>query len=133
MSGRKEDSSVILFINLAKARQCIWNYSLTAYRCDEHCMEENCIKNQRYRKNCRERWKNIRTAYVRSLKPPKSGASQNSKKSYYLAEHLAFLRPYLKGGETVRKSYTVQDTAVEESYANQNEGSETIIEVKILD
>ncbi|XP_072383920.1 uncharacterized protein [Diabrotica undecimpunctata] len=136
MSGRKEDSSVILFINLVKARQCIWNYSLTAYsRTDvmSTAWSEIASEIKDTEKNCRERWKNIRTAYVRSVKPPKSGASQNSTKSYYLAEHLAFLQPYFKGGETSGNLTHVQDTAVEESYTNQNDGSETIIEEKIPD
>lgn len=83
-------------------------------------------------KNCRERWKNIRTAYVRSLKPPKSGASQNSKKSYYLTEHLAFLQPYLKGGDTSGNLH-IEDTAVEESNTNQNDGSETFVEEEMPD
>ena len=51
-------------------------------------------------KSCRERWRNIRTSYVRSLKQTRSGPGVKSKKPYYLAAHLAFLQPYLKGGET---------------------------------
>lgn len=31
MTGRREDNSVIHFINLVKAHQCIWNYSIAAY------------------------------------------------------------------------------------------------------
>ena len=68
-----------------------------------------------------ERWKNIRTAYVRLLKLPKSGASQN------LTECLAFLQPYLKG-EDMSGNLDVEDTATEESNTNQNDGSETLVE-----
>ena len=60
-------------------------------------------------------------------KPPKSGASQNSKKSYYLTEHLAFLQPYLKGGDTSG------NLDVEESNTNQNDGSETLVEREMPD
>ena len=76
MTGRREDNSVIPFINLVKLE--------------------------------------IRTEYVWSLTAPKSGASQNSKKSYYLTEHLAFLQPYLKGGDMS------SNLDVEESNTNQN-------------
>ena len=65
-----------------------------------------------------------------SLKPPKSGPSQNSKKSYYLTEHLASLQPYLKGGDT-SGNLDVEDTATEESNTNQNDGSETLVEREI--
>ena len=93
MTGRREDNSVIPFINL-------------------------------------ERWKNIKTAFVRSQKPPKSLASQNSQKSYYWSEHLAFLQPYLKGGDT-SGNLDVEDTATEESNTNQNDGRETLININV--
>ena len=73
-----------------------------------------------------ERWKNIRTAYIWSLKPPKF-----SKESYYLTEHLAFLQPYLKEEDT--SSNLDVDTATEESNTNQNYGSETLVEEDMLD
>ena len=69
---------------------------------------------------------------MQSLKPPKSGASQNSKKNYYLTEHLAFLQPYLKGGDT-SGNLDVEDTASEESNTNQNDGSETLVEEEMPD
>lgn len=47
--------------------------------------------------NCRERWKNIRCAFVRSQKEPPTGSKSKAKKKYYLAEHLSFLIPYTKG------------------------------------
>lgn len=63
--------------------------------------------------NCRDRWKNIRTAFGRSLKPPKSGSGK-SKKPYYLSEHLYFLRPYMKGpsssGNIMRETEEVIDS-----------------------
>lgn len=44
----------------------------------------------------RDRWKHIRTAFGRSLKPSKS---KRSKKPYYLTNELEFLRPYMRAGE----------------------------------
>ena len=60
------------------------------------------------------------------LKPPKSGASRSSNKIYYLTEHLAFLRPYLKGGDT-SGNLDVEDNATEETNINKNHGSETLV------
>ncbi|CAH0560385.1 unnamed protein product [Brassicogethes aeneus] len=49
--------------------------------------------------NCRERWRNIRTSYLRSLKKPSSGSS--TKKPYYLAGYLDFILPYTKRKTTI--------------------------------
>ena len=83
-------------------------------------------------KNCWERWRDVRLAYVWSLKPPKSGASQSSKKIYYLTDHLAFLQPYLKGGDT-SGNLDVDGTAVEESTTNENDESGTLAEEEMPD
>ena len=58
-----------------------------------------------------------------------SGATQNLKESYYLTEHLAFLQPHLKVGDT-SGNIDVEDTATEESNTNQNDGSETLVETE---
>jgi hypothetical protein len=44
-----------------------------------------------------------------------------------LTEHLAFLQPYLKGGDT-SVNFHVEDTAAEEFNTNKNDGSETLVE-----
>ncbi|XP_025414168.1 uncharacterized protein LOC112686182 isoform X2 [Sipha flava] len=45
---------------------------------------------------CKEKWKNLRTVFVRNNKPTPSGSARKSKKPYYLNEHLQFLLPYVK-------------------------------------
>ncbi|VVC46390.1 MADF domain [Cinara cedri] len=50
--------------------------------------------------NCRNRWKNIHTAFGRSRRPPKSRSGGRSKKPYYLATYLGFLCPYMQGAST---------------------------------
>lgn len=42
--------------------------------------------------NCKEAWRNIRIAFIRSLKPKSGGAA---KKKYYLHDALQFIFPYL--------------------------------------
>lgn len=44
--------------------------------------------------NCRERWRNIRGAFLRSTKKPPTGAIE--KKKYYLNQYLEFLLPHIK-------------------------------------
>lgn len=50
--------------------------------------------------NCRKRQENIRCAFVRSLKPPKSASGSKAEKKNYLADYLSFLIPYVKGNAT---------------------------------
>lgn len=42
----------------------------------------------------KERWKNLRSVFVRNLKPPPRGSSQ--KKKYYLSDAMKFILPYTK-------------------------------------
>ncbi|XP_046674723.1 uncharacterized protein LOC124363520 [Homalodisca vitripennis] len=49
-------------------------------------------------KQCKEKWKNIRTVFRRHIfTKPVSGAGGSSKKEYYLADVLQYLVPILKG------------------------------------
>nr|XP_023024694.1 uncharacterized protein LOC111512775 [Leptinotarsa decemlineata] len=43
---------------------------------------------------CKEKWKNLRSVFVRRLKPPPSG-SGNTTKPYYLSEAMQFTLPYI--------------------------------------
>ena len=46
---------------------------------------------------CKEKWKNIRNGFVRSLKTKcASGSSAKAKRNYYLADYLQFIVPYIK-------------------------------------
>lgn len=47
---------------------------------------------------CKDKWKNIRNGYVRSLKPSFKG----SKKPYYLCEELQFLLPYINPATNIQ-------------------------------
>jgi hypothetical protein len=49
-----------------------------------------------------------------------------------LTEHLPFLQPYLKGGDT-SGNLDVEDTATKESNTNENDGRETLIEEEMPD
>ncbi|VEN45617.1 unnamed protein product, partial [Callosobruchus maculatus] len=44
---------------------------------------------------CKERWKNLRTAFSRSLKSPRSGSGA-TRKTYYLKDVMQFVLPFMK-------------------------------------
>lgn len=45
---------------------------------------------------CKQKWKNVRSAFVRNLKSAPSGSSATSKKPYYLNDSMQFLLPFVK-------------------------------------
>ncbi|XP_031836169.1 uncharacterized protein LOC116428548 [Nomia melanderi] len=46
--------------------------------------------------DCKEKWKNIRNGFVRSLKPAQSGSTTRKRKRYYLHDIMQFVLPYVK-------------------------------------
>ncbi|XP_072397090.1 uncharacterized protein [Diabrotica undecimpunctata] len=89
----------INFVRVIESRPCIWNYNLQEYskrNVTEKAWVEIAKEVNDTVPNCRERWRNIRTAFLRSLKAPPSGSGKNSKKKYYLSQCLEFLLPYTK-------------------------------------
>nr|XP_023020829.1 transcription factor Adf-1-like [Leptinotarsa decemlineata] len=125
MSGQQEDvQASISFVKLVEQNPCLWNYTLKSYcRTDFTgvAWKEIAKKLKETEQNCRDRWKNIRTAYGRSLKPPKSGSGGKSKKPYYLATHLDFLRPYMKGASTSGNVPPEEDTQGDEGTLDTTE------------
>lgn len=49
-------------------------------------------------KNCKEKWRNLRTVFVRKLKPT---SGRKYSKVYYMTEHMQFILPYIKGVKSV--------------------------------
>ncbi|KAF0711896.1 MADF domain-containing protein [Aphis craccivora] len=45
---------------------------------------------------CKERWKNLRSVFVRNLKAPPSGSGSKKKRPYYLIEAMQFALPFVK-------------------------------------
>ncbi|XP_047109110.1 uncharacterized protein LOC124777673 [Schistocerca piceifrons] len=96
---QEECSKMIFFVQLVEKNPCLWNHTMKSYsRADVTSLAWKNIATEMKETEqiCRDRWKNIRTAFGRSLKPLKSGSGR-LKKPYYLAPHLSFLHPYMKG------------------------------------
>ncbi|XP_031332046.1 uncharacterized protein LOC116162547, partial [Photinus pyralis] len=68
---------------------------------------------------CRERWRNIRGSFLRSLKKPRSGAGTNEKKKYYLSDHLQFILPFTKSKASTGNLETIDDNSEEENSESQ--------------
>lgn len=45
---------------------------------------------------CKEKWRNLRTVFVRHMKPQTSGPGARIKKPYYLADAMQFAIPFIK-------------------------------------
>ncbi|XP_050316036.1 uncharacterized protein LOC126750456 [Anthonomus grandis grandis] len=82
------------FIELIERRPCIWNNTLPDYNkrnVVDRAWQEVANEVGDTAANCRSRWRNIRTSFLRWQK----SNSKGSKKKYYLADHLKFVLPYL--------------------------------------
>ncbi|KAI4455461.1 madf domain transcription factor [Holotrichia oblita] len=66
---------------------------------------------------CKDKWKNLRSAYARYLRQkPTNGSSAQVKKKYYLADYLAFLTPFTKSKQ--QESSIPSPTNINEETSN---------------
>lgn len=61
---------------------------------------------------CKDKWKNIRNGYVRSLKPSYKGVQ---KKPYYLCDELQFLLPYINPATNIQIDMIRMPSPMEET------------------
>ncbi|XP_066142421.1 uncharacterized protein [Euwallacea fornicatus] len=87
----------INFVRIVQRYPCIWKHSLPEYN-QRNITEKAWAEVAREVKdnvlNCRERWRNIRGSFIRSLKNPTT--STGIRKKYYLSEYMDFITPYVK-------------------------------------
>ncbi|CAK1582290.1 unnamed protein product [Parnassius mnemosyne] len=104
----------IKFVQEVEKHACLYNYKLPEY------MRKNTIdrtwaeignKFQITGSEAKEKWKNLRSVFVRHLKPPKSGAGTAQKKPYYLADFMQFTIPFIKtaGKPSGNLNETIED------------------------
>lgn len=78
---------------------------------------------------CKEKWKNLRTVFVRNMKPAPSGSSSKAKKPYYLNEYLQFLLPYVKPNTDITNPGNLPSpTSDNEITFENNEQSDTEVQ-----
>lgn len=96
--SRKMPRTVGKFVQLVEMFPCLYNSQVPDYaRKDvtESAWTEVANEMNWTVPECKEKWKNIRNGFVRSLKPKLTGYT-NCKKKYYLHEEMQFVMPYLK-------------------------------------
>ncbi|XP_050300458.1 uncharacterized protein LOC126738981 [Anthonomus grandis grandis] len=133
----ERDNNLKIVIEVEKF-PCLYNFKRSDYsRKDitEKAWHEISKETKFSDQECKERWKNIRSAFVRSLKPAPSGSSAKSKKPYYLHDYLLFILPYIKPINTTKSpgniegppnpSETQVALQVDETAANNHEDEES--------
>ncbi|XP_075991779.1 uncharacterized protein LOC142987111 [Anticarsia gemmatalis] len=87
-----EQETNIKFVQEIEKYACLYNYKLPEY------MRKNTIDKTwaEIGPEAKEKWKNLRSVFVRHLKPAKSGAGTAQKKPYYLADYMQFTVPFIK-------------------------------------
>ncbi|XP_016923839.2 uncharacterized protein [Drosophila suzukii] len=97
--ARKDDPVFnVRFVQFVENQPCLWNYTHPGYSKKEEVQRAwqqvaNEIKDSV--RNCRERWRTIRSSFLRSLKLARTQTGRGKRK-YYLSKYLQFLIPYTK-------------------------------------
>ncbi|KAH8265151.1 hypothetical protein KR044_004146, partial [Drosophila immigrans] len=97
--ARKDDPVFnVKFVELVEKQACLWNYTHPGYSKKEEVQRAwqhvaNEIKDTV--RNSRERWRTIRSSFLRSLKLARTQTGRGKRK-YYLSKYLQFLIPYTK-------------------------------------
>ncbi|XP_067648047.1 uncharacterized protein [Eurosta solidaginis] len=71
--------------------------------------------------DCKEKWKNLRNGFVRSLKPSPSGYSTKAKRRYYLHDIMQFVLPYVKPVHHSENTSNIIISEMEEQYLDEIE------------
>ncbi|XP_037808835.1 uncharacterized protein DDB_G0288805 [Lucilia sericata] len=99
MSSRKDDPVFnVKFVQLVESKPCLWNSTLPEYsKKDEiqNAWQEVANETKDTVRNCRERWRTIRSSFLRSLKLSRTSTGRGKRK-YYLSKYLQFLIPFTK-------------------------------------
>ncbi|XP_050500151.1 uncharacterized protein LOC126880369 [Diabrotica virgifera virgifera] len=108
---------ILKFVQLIENYQCLYNNTLQEYsRKDvtEKAWSAVARQIQWSEADCKEKWKNIRNGFVRSLKPSPSGSSAKAKKPYYLHDVMQFVLPYIRPVQHLENTGNISlpDTAV---------------------
>lgn len=100
-------SEAVLFVQTIEQYPCLYNQTLSEYsRKDvvERAWNEVARQMKWPVSYCKEKWKNIRNGFVRSLKLAASGSSTRQKKPYYLHDVMQFVLPFVKPASNTRIS-----------------------------
>ncbi|CAH2264848.1 uncharacterized protein LOC120630511 [Pararge aegeria] len=87
-------TSEVRLVQEIEKHECLYNNNLAEYnrkdQTDEAWAHVSCATNLTITE-CKEKWRNIRSSLLRSLKP-----TEKAKKPYYLSSYLTFVLPFMK-------------------------------------
>lgn len=133
----------IKFVQEIEKYPSIYNYTLQEYsnkEATDNSWQKVAKEMEDTVPNCKERWRNLRTVFVRKMKlPPGSGPSgRKNAKPYYLMSAMQFIVPYVKtqlpniSGNHISKEEEREDAFRSESEYEQIEGHSPE-DVEVLD
>ncbi|CAG9766139.1 unnamed protein product [Ceutorhynchus assimilis] len=130
------------FVALVKTHSCLYNVKHESYNRpdirEEAWLEISKIMCESVQ-TCKERWKNIRTVFLRHLRKTAAyGLVGRNKKKYYLENALQFLLPFLKNSQIQTEKLGVEfdpehnesNDAAEDSMTPTGEGIEPEFETE---
>ncbi|XP_066982685.1 uncharacterized protein [Macrobrachium rosenbergii] len=88
----------IQFVQEIEKYPCIYSYTSNEYSnkdVREKAWKQVANEIEDTVNNCKEKWRNLRTVFVRKLKLQPSGSGRASTKPYYLNEAMQFFLPYV--------------------------------------
>ncbi|XP_054285282.1 uncharacterized protein LOC129001852 [Macrosteles quadrilineatus] len=109
-------------------REVLYNYKLPGYsRKDltEKAWKEVSVELGLPARDCKEKWRNLRTVFIRKMKPSPCG-SGGRKKAYYLEDAMRFCLPFIK--VVSPSSGNLPTPCITQQSTGDNEGSETQVE-----
>ncbi|XP_067640742.1 uncharacterized protein [Eurosta solidaginis] len=110
----------VKFVQLVKTYPYLYNSLLPEYSQKEvtdRAWSEIAQQMTWLANDCKEKWRSIRNAYARSLRPYSNGTSTKSKKPYYLREAMDFMLPYMNPTNPITHS----ESTVNITLADSNE------------
>ncbi|XP_055903166.1 uncharacterized protein LOC129939244 [Eupeodes corollae] len=96
--GMSDQRLNLKFVKEVERHELLYNYNLPGYSRKEEVERAWKEVSEAVRlpvSECRERWRNLRTVFIRKKKPSPKG-SQNRRKAYYLADAMKFCLPFIK-------------------------------------
>ncbi|XP_046384679.1 transcription factor Adf-1-like [Ischnura elegans] len=102
----------LTFVQIVEKYPCLYDSTIPEYAKRDLCeaswkaiaKETNLPANV-----CKDKWRNLRTAFARAQKKSPSGVDKGQRKSYYLWDSMSFILPYLKTRDSVCISESPND------------------------
>ncbi|XP_018325511.1 uncharacterized protein LOC108737268 [Agrilus planipennis] len=103
---RDDPAFNIKFLEVIEKHRVLYDYTMDQYsnrHIQKQTWNEVAAELNESTTACKEKWKNIRSAFTRYLrqKPKKSGLAAKLQRSYYLTDYLQFLLPYTKSRSSI--------------------------------